>query len=71
VNFVRLGSERRVTTSSNFATGDYPLALSWLESGRFAVKDWLTEIGLEDVPRVFAETETGGRRSFKLVIRFG
>ena len=71
VNFVRLGSERRITTSSNFATGDYPLALSWLESGRFAVKDWLTEIGLEDVPRVFAETKGGGRRAFKLVIRFG
>ena len=70
VNFVRLGAERRITTSSNFATGDYPLALSWLESGRFAVKDWLTEIKLEDIPRVFAEAETGGRRAFKLVIRF-
>jgi threonine dehydrogenase-like Zn-dependent dehydrogenase len=70
VNFVRLGSERRLTTSSNFATGDYPLALSWLETGRFAVADWLTEIGLEDIPRVFAEKETGGRRAFKLVIRF-
>ena len=70
VNFVRLGSERRITTSSNFATGDYPLALSWLESGRFAVKDWLTEIKLEDIPRVFAENEAGGRRAFKLVIRF-
>jgi L-iditol 2-dehydrogenase len=70
VNFVRLGSERRVTTSSNFATDDYALALSWLEKGRFTVKDWMTEIGLEDVPRVLAETETGGRRSFKLVIRF-
>jgi threonine dehydrogenase-like Zn-dependent dehydrogenase len=70
VNFVRLGSERRITTSSNFATGDYPLALSWLESGRFVVKDWLTEIKLEDIPRVFAEAETGGRRAFKLVIRF-
>jgi threonine dehydrogenase-like Zn-dependent dehydrogenase len=70
VNFVRLGSERRITTSSNFATGDYPFALSWLESGRFAVKDWLTEIELEDVPRVFAEAEAGGRRAFKFVIRF-
>ena len=70
VNLLRLGSERKITTSSNFATGDYPLALSWLESGRFAVRDWLTEIGLEDVPRVFAEMEGGGRRAFKLVIRF-
>lgn len=70
VNFVRLGSERRITTSSNFATGDYPLALGWLESGRLAIKDWLTEIRLEEIPRVFAETETTGRRAFKLVIRF-
>lgn len=68
VNFLRLGSERRITTSSNFATGDYPLALSWLESGRFAVKDWLTEVRLEDVPRVFAEAGAAGRRTFKLVI---
>ena len=57
VNFLRLGSERRITTSSNFATGDYPIALSWLKTGRFKVKDWLTEITLEDVPRLFAETD--------------
>ncbi len=50
VNFLRLGSERRITTSSNFATGDYPIALSWLESGRFEVKDWLTEVKLADIP---------------------
>ncbi len=67
VNFMRLASERRVTTSSNFATGDYPIALSWLASGRFRVRDWLTEIGLDDVPRLFAESEAG-RRAFKLVI---
>jgi threonine dehydrogenase-like Zn-dependent dehydrogenase len=70
VNFLRLGSERRITTSSNFATGDYPLALSWLESGRFSVKDWLTEVRLEDVPRLFAEADPVGRRAFKLVIEF-
>ncbi len=70
VNFLRLGSERRITTSSNFATGDYPWALSWLESGRFVVKDWLTEIRLEDVPRVFDEAGGAGRHAFKLVIRF-
>jgi len=67
VNFMRLGAERRLTTSSNFAAGDYPIALSWLEAGRFKVKDWLTEIGLDDVPRLFAESEAG-RRAFKLVI---
>jgi len=72
VNFLRLGSERRITTSSNFATGDYPLALSWLESGRLHVKNWLTEIKLEDVPRTFAEgkAHTGERQAFKLVIKF-
>ncbi len=70
VNVLRLGSERRITTSSNFSTGDYPWALSWLEGGRFAVKDWLTEVRLEDVPRLFAEAEGTGRRAFKLVIKF-
>lgn len=70
VNFLRLASERCIATSSNFATGDYPWALSWLESGRFVVKDWLTEVRLEDVPRVFAEADGAGRRAFKLVIGF-
>ena len=68
VNFLRLGSERRITTSSNFATGDYPIALSWLEGGRFQVGDWLTEVALEDIPGLFAEAEAAGRRGFKLVI---
>jgi threonine dehydrogenase-like Zn-dependent dehydrogenase len=67
VNLMRLGSERRITTSSNFATGDYPIALSWLANGRFNVKDWLTEVRLEDIPRLFAESGSG-RRAFKLVI---
>jgi len=72
VNFLRLGSERRITTSCNFAAGDYPLALSWLESGRFRVKNWLTEIKLEDVPRTFTEVDsrTSERPAFKLVIKF-
>jgi threonine dehydrogenase-like Zn-dependent dehydrogenase len=70
VNFLRLGGERCIATSSNFATGDYPWALSWLESGRFVVKDWLTKVRLEDVPRVFAEADGAGRRAFKLVIGF-
>jgi threonine dehydrogenase-like Zn-dependent dehydrogenase len=72
MNFLRLGSERRITTSSNFAMGDYPLALNWLESGRFHVKNWLTEIKLEDVPRTFAEgnARRSERQAFKLVIKF-
>ncbi len=68
VNFLRLGSERRITTSSNFATGDYPIALSWIESGRFEVKDWLTEVKLEDIPGLFAAADAAGRGAFKLVI---
>ncbi|MGE5741219.1 MAG: zinc-dependent alcohol dehydrogenase [Candidatus Aminicenantes bacterium RBG_16_66_30] len=68
VNFLRLGSERRITTSSNFATGDYPIALSWLESDRFKVKDWLTEVKLADIPGLFANADTAGRGAFKLVI---
>jgi threonine dehydrogenase-like Zn-dependent dehydrogenase len=68
VNFLRLGSERRLTTSSNFATGDYPIALSWLKNGRFAVEPWLTEVRLEAIPRLFAEMGQAGRRPFKLVI---
>ena len=68
VNFMRLSSERRITTSSNFATGDYPIALSWLESGRFKVRDWLTEVRLDDIPRLFAESAKSGRGAFKLVI---
>jgi len=67
LNLMRLSAERRITTSSNFATGDYPIALSWLEAGRFKVLDWLTEISLDDVPRLFAESEAG-RRPFKAVI---
>jgi L-iditol 2-dehydrogenase len=72
VNFLRLGSERRITTSCNFAAGDYPLALSWLESGRFRVRNWLTEINLEDVPRTFAEVDghERERQAFKLFIKF-
>ena len=70
VNFLRLGGERRIATSSNFATGDYPWALSWLEGGRFVVKDWLTEIRLEDIPRIFAEADGARRRAFKLVMGF-
>lgn len=68
VNFMRLGSERRITTSSNFATGDYPIALSWLEGGRFQVKDWLTEVRMEEIPGLFAAADTSGRSAFKLVI---
>lgn len=72
VNFLRLGSERRITTSCNFATGDYPIALSWLETGRFAVKDWLNVVKLEDLPMVFAEVDSKSsqRQAFKMLVSF-
>ncbi len=70
-NFMNLGSERKITTSCNFELSDYPLALSWLESGRFQVKNWLTEVQLCDIPSIFAERESGsGSEAFKLVIKF-
>jgi threonine dehydrogenase-like Zn-dependent dehydrogenase len=72
INFLNLGSERKITTSCNFATGDYPWALSWLESGRFSVMPWLDVIKLEDVPRVFAEVDSHAdqKQRFKMVIKF-
>ena len=72
VNFLRLGSERKITTSCNFATGDYPLALSWLETGRFTVKNWLSKVKLEDLPKVFAEVDSNAsqRQAFKIVVKY-
>ena len=69
-NCVRLGSERKMVTSCNFEVGDYPLALSWLETGRFQVKEWLTSTSLTDIPKWFNEiTSNKGEKSvFKLVI---
>ena len=70
INFLKLGSERRMTTSCNFEVGDYPRALAWLESGRLKVKDWLTRIDLQDAPawfdRIVSNPDEKG--VFKLVI---
>jgi threonine dehydrogenase-like Zn-dependent dehydrogenase len=72
VNFMKIGSERKLTTSSNFLIQDYTQALSWLESGRFQVKNWLTEVSLADIPRIFEEivNKSEERPAFKLVIGF-
>lgn len=70
VNFLRLGSERSVTTSSNFAPKDFPAAMNWLESGRFVVTDWFTRIGLTEVPKHFSQDMSAGRSAFKLLIEF-
>jgi len=70
LSFLKLGSERSVTTSCNFAPKDFPIAMSWLDRGRFVVKDWFTRIGLADVPKHFAEARNEGRSAFKLLIDF-
>ena len=70
VNFLTLGSERSVTTSCNFEPKDFPIAMSWLESGRFAVGDWFTSIRLADVPQRFELARSEGRGAFKILIEF-
>lgn len=72
INFMSLGSERKITTSCNFAVEDFPLALSWLASGKFQVRNWLSEVELCAIPGIFAElskSTTTERGAFKLVIR--
>lgn len=70
LNFIRLGSERKIVTSCNFEVGDYPVALSWLASGRFRVREWLTPVKLEEIPAWFQHVteKTGEKDIFKLVI---
>jgi threonine dehydrogenase-like Zn-dependent dehydrogenase len=70
LNFMRLGSERRIVTSCNFEVGDYPRALAWLEQGRFRVKEWLTPVTLDDLPARFAEihADPNAKGAFKMVI---
>jgi len=70
VNFLKLGSERSVTTSCNFEPRDFPVAMNWLASGRFKVGDWFTGIRLPDVPRRFSQARSEGRGAFKLLIEF-
>ena len=70
INFLQLGGERRITTSCNFEVGDYPRALAFLEAGRVSVEEWITPIGLDEVPGWFHRihenaTEKG---AFKLVV---
>lgn len=70
LNFLRLGSERRLVTSCNFEVGDYPRALAWLESGRLQVRDWLTPVRLSEVPGWFERVTSASQEkgAFKLVI---
>jgi len=70
LNFLRIGSERKIVTSCNFEVGDYPLALSWLESGHLRVKEWLTTTTLNEIPAWFEKITSGDveKGVFKLVI---
>ncbi|MFZ4506102.1 MAG: zinc-dependent alcohol dehydrogenase [Fimbriimonas sp.] len=70
MNFLRLGSERRIITSCNFEVGDYPRALAWLEAGRLRVREWLTPIALRDAPAWFERivSQPDAKGVFKLVI---
>lgn len=72
LNLMRLGGERSLVTSCNFEVGDYPKALSWLEAGRFRVHEWLTPIGLEEIPERFEAiaAHPNEKGAFKLVVRF-
>jgi len=70
LNFLRLGSERRIVTSCNFEVGDYSKALAWLEAGRLKVKDWMTPTTLQELPKLFDRITANQAEKgvFKLVI---
>ena len=70
LNFLRLGSERKIVTSCNFEVGDYPKALAWLESGRLRVREWITPTTLPEIPGLFDRitSDPDDKAVFKLVI---
>jgi len=69
LNFLRLGSERRIVTSCNFERRDFELALQWLAEGRFRVREWLTPVTLDELPGRFARTVSGGEKgAFKMLV---
>jgi threonine dehydrogenase-like Zn-dependent dehydrogenase len=71
VNLMSIGSERKIVTSCNSTLSDFTCALSWLERGRFQVKDWLTTLSLAECPEKVAKVATRvERQTFKLLIGF-
>jgi len=70
LNFLRLGSERRIVTSCNFEVGDYSKALAWLASGRLRVKEWMTPTTLPELPCLFERitSHPDDKDVFKLVV---
>jgi threonine dehydrogenase-like Zn-dependent dehydrogenase len=68
---MRLGSERRLTTSCNFERSDFEQALAWLEQRRLRVTEWLSPVSLEEIPGLFQQaTADGAKSAFKWLIEF-
>ena len=70
LNFLRLGSERRIVTSCNFEVGDYAKALAWLAAGRLKVKEWMTPTTLPELPGQFERITSNPEEKgvFKMVV---
>jgi threonine dehydrogenase-like Zn-dependent dehydrogenase len=67
---MRLGAERRLTTSCNFERADFEQALAWLAEGRLRVREWFTEVELTDLPGLFERAVADGdKAAFKWLIR--
>ncbi|MGV3618992.1 MAG: zinc-dependent alcohol dehydrogenase [Fimbriimonas sp.] len=69
INFLRLGSERRIATSCNFERPDFEQALVWLAEGRFRVREWQTPVSLDELPERFRQAASGERDVFKMVVK--
>lgn len=69
-NGMAIGAERTITTACNFHLHEYPITLSWLAQGRINVDGWISNITLDDVPKIFREliNRKKGRKIFKVVI---
>jgi threonine dehydrogenase-like Zn-dependent dehydrogenase len=70
INFLRLGSERRLATSCNFERPDFERALAWLAEGKLRVREWLTPVTLDELPARFHQATTEAEKgAFKWVVR--
>ncbi|MHA1230840.1 MAG: zinc-dependent alcohol dehydrogenase [Candidatus Helarchaeota archaeon] len=68
-NNMKISSERKITTSSNFIIEDYEKALKWLIEGRFDVKPWITKTNLSKIPEIFETIIRSDKKPyFKVVI---
>ncbi len=71
MNQMKLASERKITTSSNFLIEEYKQTLKWLGEKRINVKTWLTEIKLSEIPKIFRKIVDENNRGeyFKIIIK--